>query len=184
MEGKLKDHGYHWWKNLKTWTRTGKEKPKVVWWEEGQMQAPQRSLRQGDKFLATCQLLALLKTKLTRISSLTSHLVRFVARLFVDCPGFYWVYLLRDRAVGGQTIVDGRSRFRALWSQAIGGLTVMGRDHYESSCRKSSYCGSTHRGSTHCRSTIVGWAIEDATSIRGKVTLNEGRTTDWSVKTP
>ena len=50
----------------------------------------------------------------------------------------------------------------------------MNSDYHE-----SSYSGSTHCGSTHCGSTIVGWVIKDATLIRGKITLEEGRITSW-----
>ena len=54
------------------------------------MQAPQRSLHQRVRSPATCRLLALLKTKLTRIPSLLSylHLTRFVAHPFVGRPRF------------------------------------------------------------------------------------------------
>ena len=48
------------------------------------MQAFQRSLRQKNRFLATCLLLALLKTKLTWISSMLFYLTHFVARFFAS----------------------------------------------------------------------------------------------------
>ena len=41
---------------------------------------------------------------------------------------------------------SGRPRFRlVLRGRAVGGRTIVGRDHHESSCRKSSYRGSNHR---------------------------------------
>ena len=55
-----------------------------------QMQAPRRSLRQRVRSLATCRLLAPLKTKLTRIPSLSSypHLTHFVVRPFAGRSRF------------------------------------------------------------------------------------------------
>ena len=52
---------------------------------------------------------------------------------------FRFVYLLRSRAVKGQTIVDGRPCFYTLWSRAIGGRTIVGQNH-----RESDYCGSNY----------------------------------------
>ena len=61
-------------------------------------------------------------------------------------------------------VAAGRPRFRlVLRDRAVGSRTIKGRNHRESSYRKS---------------TFVGGAIGGATSIRGKVVLEEGRTTD------
>lgn len=54
------------------------------------MQASQYFLRQGDRSLATCRLLALLKSELTWIPSLLAHfLMRFIV-FFATHPRFHF----------------------------------------------------------------------------------------------
>ena len=67
------------------------------------MQAPRRSLRQGDRSPATCRLLALLKTKLTWIPSLSPHLTRFVAP-FAGRPCFRFAGSLTIGIVDEKTL--------------------------------------------------------------------------------
>ena len=106
-----------------------------------QIQAPQRSLCQGVRFLATCRLLASLKSKLTRIPSLSSypHLTRFIVRYFAGCPRF---------------------RLRSSLGLAIG-LAIKWPDALPSSAARpsrwrSSYCRSSHWRSSHWRLNRCG----------------------------
>ena len=94
-----------------------------------QMQAPRRSLRQGVRSPATCRLLAPLKTKLTRIPSLSSypHLTRFVARLFAGRPRF--------RLRGSVGLAVGLA---IKWPAALPS-SAAGPSH-----QRSSYCRSSH----------------------------------------
>ena len=52
------------------------------------------------------------------------------------------------------TIESGRPRFRALRSRAIGGRTVVGRDHRESNCHESSYRGSNNCWLSHWKCDV------------------------------
>ena len=94
------------------------------------MQAPRHSLRQGDRSPATRWLSAPLKTKLTRITTLSPpplspHLMRFVARPFVGRPRLYLVYLLRGRAVKARASVgqdhwsSSHQRLRPSWVKLL-----------------------------------------------------------------
>ena len=102
-----------------------------------QIQAPRRSLRQGVRSPATCQLLASLKTKLTRIPFLLSypHLMRFVACSFASRPRFCL-----------------RSSLGLAVGLAIKWLAALPSSAGGPSCRKSSYRRSSHRRSSHCGS--------------------------------
>ena len=55
-----------------------------------------------------------------------------------------WVVTYCNHVIGLVTMTLHRPRFCALWSRAIGGWTIIGRDYYESNSCKSSYCGSNH----------------------------------------
>ena len=105
-----------------------------------QMQAPRRSLSQRVRSPATCRLLAPLKIKLTRILSLMSyhHLTRFVARLFAGCPRFYLKSLV------GLSVGPAIKWLAALPSSTAG-----------PSCRRLSYCMSSHWRSTHYGSGLL-----------------------------
>ena len=131
-----------------------------------QMQAPRRSLRQGVRSPATCRLLAPLKTKLTRIPSLSSypHLTRFVARLFAGRPRFRlrgsvglavglaikWPAALPSSAAGPSRR---RSSYRRSSHRRSShrGSGPSESDYRESSYRRSTHRGSTHRGLSHQR---------------------------------
>ena len=72
----------------------------------------------------------------------------------------YYVFTFLFRVL----VAAGRPHFRLVSrDRVVEGRTIEGRNHRESS---------------YCKSTFAGGAVGGATSIRGKVALEEERTTD------
>ena len=142
-----------------------------------QMQAPRRSLRHEVRSLATCRLLAPLKTKLIRIPFLSSYpqLMHFIVCLFAGRPCFRlrssvglavglaikWPAALLSSATGPSCR---RSSYRrsSHWRSSHRGSEPLESDYCKSSYRRSSYRRSSYRRSSHRRSSYRGLDISES----------------------